>query len=57
MLGRPGDGFKIAMFALDRGDKPSRRRDRPHPRLPHASIEVREAAQDVRRRDRASTSS
>ena len=53
LLGRPGEGFKIAMFALDQGRyHRRRRRDRADPRLPRRQRELRQGAQDVRRRDR-----
>ena len=57
VLGRPGRGLqdrdvRARPGALHRGG----RRHGPHPRLPRRQREVREGAQDVRRRDRASTS-
>ena len=54
LVGREGEGFKIAMFALDQGRYTvGGRRDRPDPRLPRRQREVRARAADVRRRDRA----
>ena len=53
----PGEGFKIAMFALDQGRYTvAAGATGPDPRLPRRQREVREGAQDVRRRDRRSTS-
>ena len=53
MLGKPGEGFKIAMFALDQGRYTVAAGATGLIRACRdASGEVREGAQDVRRRDR-----
>ena len=58
LLGRAGEGFKIAMFALDQGRYTVAAGATGLIRACRdASVEVREGAQDLRRRDRRSTSS
>ena len=53
LVGREGEGFKIAMFALDQGRYTvAAGRDRTDPRLPRRQREVRARAPDLRRRDR-----
>ena len=56
-VGAEGEGFRVAMFALENGRYTvGRGRDRPHPRLPRRLGPVRAGAQDLRPVPSASTS-